>query len=135
MKNRKEFRVPSSAGAIEILKSLPRRSDSDYVLTVDGSPMSRNTLLHVLTTLDCGEFTTLGFRTSVRCWCADNGVPRDIAEAILAHTIGDATEAAYNRSDLLKRRAVVMQQWDDHCFGRTPADENVISIAERKRAS
>jgi hypothetical protein len=35
----------------------------------------------------------MGFRSSFRDWCAENGVTRDLAEAALAHAIKDKTEA------------------------------------------
>ena len=39
------------------------------------------------------------------------GIPREVAEACLAHTVADATEAAYARSDLLARRRDTMEAW------------------------
>ena len=53
-------------------------------------------------------------RSSFRNWCAETGVPRELAESALAHVVQNATEAAYLRSDLLERRSALMQQWADH---------------------
>ncbi len=58
--------------------------------------------------LDC---TVHGFRSSFRDWCGENGVPRELAEACLAHAIGNQAEAAYARSDLLERRRDIMSKW------------------------
>ena len=41
--------------------------------------------------------------------------PREVAEAALAHTLRDATEAAYQRGDLLKKRARLMNEWARYC--------------------
>ena len=41
-----------------------------------------------------------GFRSSFRDWCAETSVPREAAEACLAHVVG-GVEGAYARSDLL----------------------------------
>ena len=52
-----------------------------------------------------------GFRSSFRDWCAESGHPRELAEAALAHAVGDKVEAAYARSDLYERRRGVMEAW------------------------
>jgi hypothetical protein len=38
-------------------------------------------------------------------------VPRELAEASLAHKIEDATERAYQRYDVLEPRRSLMQRW------------------------
>ena len=50
-----------------------------------------------------------GYRSSFRDWCGETVVAREVAEACLAHTAADATEAAYARSDPLAWRAEVME--------------------------
>ena len=52
-----------------------------------------------------------GFRSSFRNWCAETNVDREIAEAALAHTIKNATEAAYLRTDILDLRRELMGTW------------------------
>ncbi len=53
-----------------------------------------------------------GFRSSFRTWCAEaTDVPREIAEACLAHTTAGKVEAAYRRTDFLERRAALMERW------------------------
>ncbi len=37
--------------------------------------------------------------------------PREIAEAALAHTIGNAAELAYLRGDALETRRILMEAW------------------------
>ena len=45
------------------------------------------------------------FRSSFRDWAAEQmNTPREVAEAALAHTVQNPTEAAYARSDLFERR-------------------------------
>ena len=59
----------------------------------------------------CGlEGTVHGLRTSFRTWAADTGVPREVAEAALAHVVG-GVEGAYQRSDVLDARREVMADW------------------------
>ena len=58
-----------------------------------------------------------GFRSSFRDWCAETGVPRDLAESALSHSLGGAVKTAYQRSDLAEQRRELMQRWGDYCRG------------------
>ena len=53
--------------------------------------------------------TVHGFRSAFRGWCAEAGKPRDIAEAALAHTVGEVEGTCF-RSDLYGQRRVVMDR-------------------------
>src|SRR4029077_18558462 len=60
--------------------------------------------------------TVHGFRSTFRDWCAETtNYPRELAEAALAHTLKDKTEAAYQRGDLLARRGRLMEEWAFFC--------------------
>ena len=48
-------------------------------------------LSKLVSNLDLGG-TLHGFRTSFRTWAAESGAAREVAEACLAHQVGDATE-------------------------------------------
>jgi integrase len=70
--------------------------------------------------LGCRDFTLHGFRSSFRDWASEaTDVASEVAEKCLAHSIGNRTERAYRRGDLLDKRRVLMQQWADFCVGTT----------------
>jgi integrase len=53
-----------------------------------------------------------GFRSSFRIWCAEaTTVPREIAEAALAHIDASKVERAYRRTDYLEQRRPLMERW------------------------
>jgi hypothetical protein len=52
-----------------------------------------------------------GFRASFRSWCTAKKVPREVAERCLAHVRKDATEAAYDREEMLEARREWMKRW------------------------
>jgi hypothetical protein len=63
---------------------------------------------------------------------ADNGVEFELAEATLAHTVGNSVVQAYQRSSMLERRRPLMQSWSDFVTGQR--DANVIALnGGRKR--
>ncbi len=73
--------------------------------------MSDVTLTAVLRHMGRGGLTAHGFRSSFRDWCADTGKPADVAEAALAHAIGNKVVAAYHRTDLFEPRRKLMADW------------------------
>ncbi len=113
MKAEREHRVPLSKQSIEILveaRSLADGSDLVFPSRL-GMPLSDMTHLKLLRTLgiDCVPH---GFRSSFRDWAAEcTDAPHAVMEAALAHSVGNATEAAYFRSDLFERRRTLMDQW------------------------
>jgi hypothetical protein len=63
---------------------------------------------------------------------ADNAVPFELAEACLAHAVGNAVVQAYQRSSMLERRRAVMQAWA--AFMTDKADPaKVVSIGARRK--
>ena len=58
------------------------------------------------------DTTVHGFRSSFRDWTAEQtSFPRDVCEMALAHSIGNAVEAAYRRGDLFEKRRKLMAAW------------------------
>ena len=56
--------------------------------------------------------------------------PGALAEAALAHTIKDKTEAAYQRGDMFKKRRKLMDAWLAYCTkGEKGAD--VVPIMKK----
>jgi hypothetical protein len=52
-----------------------------------------------------------------------------LLEIALAHALGNQTEAAYARGDLLEKRRRVMQDWAQHCSSPTAsADRKVVAM-------
>lgn len=71
--------------------------------------------------------TPHGFRSTFRDWSAENtSFENIVVEQALAHTIGNAVEAAYRRGDLLERRRELMEAWG--CYVTQPAASNVVQI-------
>jgi integrase len=62
--------------------------------------------------------TVHGFRSTFRDWVAEEtDFARELAEQSLAHTVGNAVERAYRRSDALERRRALMEAWGAFACG------------------
>ncbi|POD72051.1 integrase [Pseudomonas syringae group genomosp. 3] len=120
MKARREHKVPLSAHAVAILRSTPQLLGSPYVFpgTRPGRPLSQMAMAMLLRRMKCDDLTVHGFRSTFRDWAAEEtSFPNMVAEMALAHTVGNAVEAAYRRGDLLAKRKELMQEWADYCMG------------------
>ena len=107
-------RVPLPSRCMEILEEARNISQgSGYIFegTKPNKPLSENTFNKLMKELGL-EVHAHGFRTSFRTWTQEKtNYPREIAEAALAHSLKDKAEAAYARSDLLEKRAEMMEAW------------------------
>jgi hypothetical protein len=65
-------------------------------------------------------------RSAARSWMADQAIPFELAEACLAHQVGNAVVQAYQRSSMLERRRPIMQAWAAFVTG-SDAD-NVVAL-------
>ena len=107
-------RIPLPSRCLEILGLVREISQgSGYIFegTKPNKPLSENTFNKLIKDLGL-DVHAHGFRTSFRTWTQEKtNYPREIAEAALAHSLSDKAEAAYARSDLLEKRAEMMEAW------------------------
>lgn len=118
MKAGRVHRVPLVPRAVEILEYMSRIRVSDYAFPGQKPerPLSLMAFEMQMRRLEADAFTVHGFRSAFRDWAGDQtDFPREVAEAALAHTVGDATERAYRRSDALDKRRSLMEAWAGYC--------------------
>jgi integrase len=127
--------VPLSTGALAILREMePLRSSADGFIFPGqkGAGQSSMTLLVLLQRRMKRAASVHGFRSAFRDWAGDEaGIPRELAEASLAHVIKNQVERAYRRKTAIERRRTVMQTWCDYCL--PPAPTEVVNIEEARR--
>jgi integrase len=126
MKARREHRVPLSPQAVALLRSLPTEANNPYLFVgaQAGGHLNKNTFETLMQRMQRGE-TTHGFRSAFRTWAAEKtNVPREVCERALAHTVGSATERAYERGDALNKRRKLMEMWGR--FATTPATTGTV---------
>ncbi len=127
MKANRPHRVPLSPRAVEIVREcLELGGDFVFPGRRAKSPLSDMTLTMSLRRQG-SKYTAHGFRSSFRDWVGDaTSFPREVAEAALAHVIGDETEAAYRRGDALEKRRLLMSSWAAYLDG--PATGKVVRL-------
>jgi integrase len=132
MKARRDHRVPLSEPALELLRSLPRDTEGEFVFVSPmsrGKPMSNMALLKVLKLMKRDDLTVHGFRSTFRDWAAEvTAHEAPVVEMALAHSIGNAVEAAYRRGDLFQKREWLMLDWAGYCAGDSRQTAKVVPI-------
>jgi len=113
--------VPLPKQAVELFRKLhPITGHSALVFPGERShdrPISDNTLRAALLTLGYGPSvqTVHGFRATARTMLAEVlEVDPLVIESQLAHAVKDANGRAYNRTQYLKQRTLMMQRWADY---------------------
>jgi len=103
------------------------------------APMSNMSMLTVLRRMglwgkDAPDRVTVhGFRATFSTWANELAIARpDVIEAALAHSEADRVRKAYNRSQFLNERRILMTAWGDYLAGRevTRADGSKITNAD-----
>ena len=120
-RNGDPHQVPLPRQAVEILRKLhPLTGHGKLLFHGERShdrPISDNTLRAALLTLGYGPDaqSVHGFRATARTLLAEElNIDPLVIEAQLAHAVKDANGRAYNRTQYLKHRTAMMQQWADY---------------------
>ena len=110
MKNSLEHKVPLTDAAIAVI-GLADDPDQLIFPSDRHTKMSNMAMDMLLRRMD-SDVTVHGFRSTFRDWAGDEtDFPREVAEAALAHKVGDAVEQAYRRNTALERRRTLMEAW------------------------
>jgi integrase len=113
MKAERDHRVPLSDRAVAILTEMAAIRRGPFVF--DGHRADRHMSTGAFDALlerMKVPYTAHGFRSSFRDWAGDcTDFPREVAEAALAHAVGDKAEQAYRRGDALQKRRQIMEAW------------------------
>ena len=118
MKALREHRVPLCAEALRVLERARTLHNGELVFPSRpfDRPLSEGSMMAVLKRMNRADLTVHGFRATFRTWAAERTTfPREVAEAALAHVIGDDTERAYMRGDLFEKRRKLMAEWAEYC--------------------
>ncbi|MEL6388439.1 MAG: integrase arm-type DNA-binding domain-containing protein [Pseudomonadota bacterium] len=146
MKMARDHRVPLSRAAVGLLGRVPRLHGTDLVFPADrGGRLSDMALADLMRRMHrsalgrgslgyCDPASARpavphGLRSTFRDWAAEcTDYPREMAEIALAHAVGDATERAYRRGDMLERRRRMMEDWAGVLHGDRAASSPVLRV-------
>lgn len=119
MKGGREHRVPLSPQAMKVLRHQQKlTSGKGFIFPArnENNSLSNMAMLKVLERMKRSDLTVHGFRSTFRDWIEERTTyAGSVAEAALAHAVGDKVEAAYRRGDLFEKRRQLMNAWGRYC--------------------
>ena len=113
-----DFRVPLSIEAKRIIDLALPFERNGYIFTgTQGMPISDATMPRIMQRMGMDE-RPHGFRTSIRIWLSEAEVcSYEVAETIMAHSVGNKVTKAYNRTDYLSLRGQALEKWSEYLSG------------------
>ena len=116
-KNGKEFKIPLSTQALQILRYAEdcsgRRQGSIFPPERGGKYMNSGNLSSLVKRLKI-SCVPHGFRKSIRNWAAVAWIVQPAAEMILGHKPSNAVVEVYLTTDFFEMRQPIMQDWADY---------------------
>jgi integrase len=133
MKSGRPHTFPLAPRVLEIIASQQATRRSDLVFPGrDDGVLHHSAFAYTLRRLGADAFTPHGFRSAFRDWAGEiTAFPREVAEAALAHRVGNAVELAYRRGDALEKRRALMNAWAEYCNRPAPTDATVTPLRRR----
>jgi integrase len=129
MKGGREHRIPLCATALALLETMPRFEGTDLIFQgrVNGKPLSDMSMTLQMRRMKV-DAVPHGFRSTFVDWAAERtSYPLELREMALAHTLGDKTQAAYQRGDMFERRRALMNDWATF-IDTPPSSGNIIQF-------
>ncbi|MEO0568827.1 MAG: integrase arm-type DNA-binding domain-containing protein [Pseudomonadota bacterium] len=111
-------RVPLSPEAKRVIDTRPILAGSEFLFpSPRGKAMSDATMSRLMEREEM-EARPHGFRATFRTWVEETtDTPFEVKETALGHQVGSEVERAYQRSDLLEKRRVLLEQWAEFLTG------------------
>ncbi len=119
MKKKRQHVVPLTNQALAILELMkPISAHREYVFPGDrkpSDPSNPQTANKALARMGFkGRLVAHGMRSTASTTLNEHGFDGDVIESALAHVDKNEVRRAYNRTDYLERRRVMMTWWSDH---------------------
>jgi len=137
-KARKEHRVPLSAEAIKVLKCVPQIEGCSIIFpSPRGKPLSDMALSALMNGMRergiiDSDAVPHGFRSTFRVWATElTNYPEDLRKIASMHTVSDAVLKAYERSDLIEKRRIMMSEWAKFIYKPSVKVENNVTTLRR----
>ncbi len=133
MKAKREHRIPLTPRSLEIIQEM-KKFEGAWLFP----GQSLNDQLSNMAMAECLKgfglnVTVHGFRSTFRDWVSEaTSFPDALAEAALAHIVGDKTERAYKRGDALEKRRELMAAWERYCL---QGASNAIHLTPKTEAT
>ena len=137
MKKNREHIIPLSPQVLDMLELLhPISGKKEYLFPGVKNPLSHANRETVNTAMKRnglkGQIVSHGLRALFSTTCHEQGLDSELIETALAHLDKNESRRAYNRSEYLKRRRVLMCWWSEHIAKASVGSLSVLGLKELK---
>jgi integrase len=117
-KSGKKHRVPLGKEALKVVEAARQSSDSEFLFpSYHGKPLSDAAMSKFMKDREL-DARPHGFRAAFRTWVEEQtDTPFEVKEAALGHIVDTGVVGAYQRSDRLEKRRVLMGAWSAWLIG------------------
>ncbi|MFT6987038.1 MAG: integrase [Psychromonas sp.] len=140
MKKGRPHTVPLTAQTLALLETIDAiTGDSEYIFPADKTNkkhINKETANKALQRMGFkGRQTSHGLRALASTTLNEQSFDVDVIEAALSHVDKDKVRSAYNRTDYLERRKVVMSWWSDHIEEASKGSNSITGLKALKIAN
>lgn len=117
-KTGREHRVPLSKEAVIVVEKAKKPDNATFLFPTNRGKAMSDAAMSRFMEREGYSARPHGFRSTFRTWveeCTDT--PFEIKESALGHQVESETIRAYQRSDRLEKRSLLMQEWSDFLTG------------------
>jgi integrase len=113
------FRVPLSAEAHSVISEAADQSRDGFLFPSPRRGVISDMAMSALMRRRAIPERPHGFRSSLRTWMSEaTEASFEIKETVMGHAVGSKVIRAYDRTDHLERRALLMERWANHCTNK-----------------
>jgi integrase len=140
MKKGRPHTVPLTTQTLALLETIDAiTGDSEYIFPADKTnknSINKETANKALARMGFkGRQTSHGLRALASTTLNEQSFDVDVIEAALSHVDKDKVRSAYNRTDYLERRKVVMSWWSDHIEEASKGSNSITGLKALKIAN
>ena len=140
MKKGRPHTVPLTEQTLALLETIDAiTGDSEYIFPADKSNnrhINKETANRALTRMGFkGRQTSHGLRALASTTLNEQNFDVDVIEAALSHIDKDKVRSAYNRTDYLERRRVLITWWNNHIAEAGKGSSSITGLRAMKLVS
>lgn len=140
MKKGRPHTVPLTSQTLALLETINSiTGESEYIFPADKTNkkhINSQTANRALARMGFqGQQTSHGLRALASTTLNEQGFDVDVIEAALSHVDKDKVRSAYNRTDYLERRKVVMSWWSEHIEKASNGSNSITGLKALKIAN
>jgi integrase len=140
MKKGRPHTIPLTTQTLALLETIDTiTGDSEYIFPADKTNkkhINKETANKALQRMGFkGRQTSHGLRALASTTLNEQSFDVDVIEAALSHVDKDKVRSAYNRTDYLERRKVVMSWWSDHIEDASKGSNSITGLKALKIAN